>query len=548
MNRLQLLALTVLSGILLPMALPNDFFMWGSPLFGLIALIPLFIALSLSPSPRFGFLLGCLYGAIFHGISAYWLWFFKGYRIWTIGSTTLAYAVIYAGVCAWLSLAARSSTRLRPLFLVFGWVAYEFMKSIGFLAFPYGLIAYSWNRVDLFNQIADQSGLFGPSLILALCNSLGSELFLRFLEKKSAASIPTPRAPHALSGPLLIRYAAIVASCFALSLGYGAIKLANPTPSTKTLKAVLVQPAADSWVERSESNRLSSIMDLTDDALAMGSEKPDIVFWTETTLDWPYDHYADSYYSRLPKNRPLKTYLEDLDIPLMTGLPKVLSWDPPEASNSVAIIDKGGRYVDYYAKMHPVPFAEAIPFWEYQWMRDFMEAAVGMTGGWTTGERVTLFSLPLSDGQSLRFAAPICFEISFANQCREFCNYGAEALVNLTNVSWSQRESAQIQHCVTAVYRAIENRRTVIQSTNAGVSCWVDAQGRIHDALPMFVPASVYSVIPIQSPRVQTVYSSAGDFIAWLTVIVFALGSALLILRVSAENFSEIRRIKALGK
>lgn len=526
--------LAAASGILVPLAMPNDLFPWGSPLIGSFAVAPLFIALILSPSPRFTFLIGMCYGALFHGISAYWLWFFKDFRLWTLGSTLVAYALIYGGVCSWLSLAAQAKASLRPLMLALGWVAYEFMKSIGFLAFPYGLIAYSWNTVPAFNQLADMTGVIGPSLILALGNAVVAEtaLSLPSLIYPSPARAPLlRRLVPALPAPYLIRCAAIAAACFVLSLGYGALRLARPIPSAKTLRTVAIQPAADSWSVSSESKRLAAILDLSRQGLSQSERRADLILWTESTLDQPYDDVASSYYSRIPKGDPLTEFIAGTGVPLLTGFPKVLSWEPLAASNAVALIDGQGDFVGYYAKMHPVPFAESIPFIEYEWMQKFMGAVVGMSSGWTMGSDYVLFTLPLGSGGSLRIATPICFEISFADQCRRFSALGAEILVNLTNVSWSQRESAEIQHCVTALYRAIENRRTVVQSTNAGVSCWIDASGIIHDAMPLFEPHAAFFEIPVQTPSRPTVYTQAGEALSWAICFLFVLVSAIIIVK-----------------
>lgn len=540
-SRLACLALTVASGILLPLSLPNDLFRWGSPIIGLFALAPLFMALALSPSPRFTFLMGAIYGLLFHGISSYWLWFFKGYQLYTLGSTLVVYAIAYAGVCSWLSLAAQSKATYRPLIVALGWVSYEFMKSIGFLAFPYGLVAYSWNTVSAFNQLADVTGVIGPSFLLALENALLAELALALpgilYPRVAAALAPGKRAP-AMPAKLLARSWAVMAGCFAAALCYGAFRLASPAPSTKTFRAVLVQPNSDSWSTSNEAQRLEPIIDLARAAMAGSPDKADAIILTESTLDAPYDDVADTYYARIPKKEPLRDFIAKNGVPMLTGFPKVLSYEPLSASNSVALIDGGGRYVGYYAKIHPVPFAESIPFLEFAWMRKFMGAIVGMSSDWTMGNEYVLFTLPLSRGGSLRFATPICFEISFADQCRRFTELGAEALINLTNVSWSQRDSAEIQHCVTAIYRAIENRRTVIQSTNAGVSCWVDASGRIHDPMPLFKPASRYYEIPIQTSKNLTVYTLAGDFLSWACCFLFVLASSILILkRLAAGGF-----------
>ena len=123
-------------------------------------------------------------------------------------------------------------------------------------------------------------------------------------------------------------------------------------------------------------------------------------------------------------------------------------------------------------KSIPSPFAEAIPLWEYEWFRKFMREVIGLESGWVMGSDITVFSLPLrspgSGVRSIEFSTPICFEDAFADLCRQYFLKGADLLINLTNDSWSTKKSAQIQHWAIARFRAIENRRTLVRSTNSG--------------------------------------------------------------------------------
>jgi apolipoprotein N-acyltransferase len=194
--------------------------------------------------------------------------------------------------------------------------------------------------------------------------------------------------------------------------------------------------------------------------------------------------------------------------------------------------------VGSFSKIHCVPFAEAIPFWEFSWMKRFMGKVVGMDGGWTVGTDYEIFSIPLSSGQRLSFATPICFEISYDDECRIFSNLGADALFNLTNVSWSQTVSAEIQHTITARYRAIENRKPVVLSTNGGLSCWFDEKGYIHEPLPFFTPASRPITVSTRPEPRPTIYDLAGNSLALGMVFFFAIfsGAAILYLRFSGRK------------
>ena len=186
---------------------------------------------------------------------------------------------------------------------------------------------------------------------------------------------------------------------------------------------------------------------------------------------------------------PLIPFIRESGTWLLTGAPVVVDLKTYEATNSVILIDPRSNLVESYAKIHLVPFAESIPFMEYPWFRAFIQKTVGLEGSWATGTRYVVFDLPTKYGP-VRFGAPICFEDAYADICREFSLHGADLLINLTDMSWSKTESAEIQQWAAARFRAIEARKTLVRSTNGGVSCVVGPYGQVLDSLPLFRAAS----------------------------------------------------------
>ena len=84
---------SIFSGIVTSLAIPNELFLLGSPLLGIIALIPLFVAISKAKSFReAGFLTG-LQLFVTHMLSSYWLGRFKDFAIFTLGASGVAYFV-----------------------------------------------------------------------------------------------------------------------------------------------------------------------------------------------------------------------------------------------------------------------------------------------------------------------------------------------------------------------------------------------------------------------------------------------------------------------
>jgi hypothetical protein len=132
-----------------------------------------------------------------------------------------------------------------------------------------------------------------------------------------------------------------------------------------------------------------------------------------------------------------------------------------------------------------VPFAENIPFWNVPAVRSFFENVVGLDpAGWVPGEKNVLFALQLKEGGSVRFGVPICFEDVFPDLCRDFFRSGADLLINITNDSWSKTVAGETQHFVAARYRAVEHKRYLVRSTNAGVTAVIGPDGRVEKSLP----------------------------------------------------------------
>ena len=73
----------------------------------------------------------------------------------------------------------------------------------------------------------------------------------------------------------------------------------------------------------------------------------------------------------------------------------------------------------------------------------------------------------------------ICFEDIFPHLGREASDDDTDFLVNITNDGWFGEGAAQWQHAASAVFRAVENGLPLVRCSNNGLTCWVDAHGRL---------------------------------------------------------------------
>jgi apolipoprotein N-acyltransferase len=107
----------------------------------------------------------------------------------------------------------------------------------------------------------------------------------------------------------------------------------------------------------------------------------------------------------------------------------------------------------------------------------------------------------------------------------------------MTNDSWSGSEAAERQHMVMAVFRSIENRRTLLRGTNSGMTCLITPDGNIQGEMEPFKMGYKIWTVPVYTSESNgtTIYTRTIDISAnvcvWLSYAALALGLALAIVR-----------------
>lgn len=510
--------LTLASAILFPLALPNELFPLGAPLLGLLALAPYYLALRETDGAKTAARLGALFGGVSTVIANYWLMFFGEYSVWTIGGTTIGYIGYNWVLAGFLWKTTRAPAAYRPVLFAMTWALYEYAKSIGFLAYPWGLAAYPFNDLLVVNQIADVTGVWALSFIAVYITAALAELVPATVGRLSTVRGRFPRTAVANIGMATILVGLVV--------GYGALRLGAEIPVRDTLDLVLVQQNADAWNTSNIARPLRTAQEETERALTGLEHDPQLVVWSETSLRYFYEDARD-WYAANPPERPFLDFVTDLPAPLLTGGPLRPPDDDFAVHNAVLLINEDTTVEQWYGKQHLVPFAEVIPFWDTPVVSDFFDSVIGISGIWAPGPGSRLFEIVGTDGKEVAVATPICFEDAFAYVNRRFVLAGADVILNLTNNAWSRTDSAQLQHFVAARYRAIETRRGLVRSTNSGYTAVVDPWGRVTESLPMFETAHLSVRVPVYEPTSEPVYMRWGDYLpqAFLLILgaLFAL-------------------------
>lgn len=530
--------LAFFSAILSILAHANPFFLEGIPLLSFFYLIPLFLAWIICSSLNQAIIIGSIYSFFSTLGQNFWLAFFGDFSLFTLGGPVIGYTIMFSifSFLVWNLL--KSKVPYKPFLLAFFWTTYEITKSTGFLGYPWGLIFQPLHSFLIFIQIVDTIGTFGLSFFIALINSA-----LAFLIAKKDSLF----AKRALKVTIL---------SYTIFIIYGMFCLYSKVEPNSYLSTLIVQVNEDPWREDGEFKALETSIKLTEESLSIN---PDIelVIWSETLLK---RLYFSSLYENFPFDKSLHSLTSTYPIHWLIGAPTLsikevsdknekiirekishmklfietdtnsLNWkeiyksapfsrDYYEPYNSILFINPKGIIEKTYSKSKLVPFAENVPFqgislfsWAYE--------KIGISALWKIGEEDPLAYLKNHENQIICLGLLICFEDAFDLIARKAVLRGADILINLTNDSWSKTYSAEWQHHIVAKFRAIENRRTLIRSTNSGVSSIIDPWGRILDSLPLFEEGSLAYLVPIYNKN-TSLFTKGGDwFIILLSVLV----------------------------
>jgi apolipoprotein N-acyltransferase len=520
------LGLILLGVFLFAGAFPNLLFENGLPLFAWFAYIPVFILIrrvSLGASVIWG----ALYGYAAYGVFNYWLSVFHPLAGLIVG---LIYLVYLAVLFFFLKLADILFSKRAWLVQWVIWIAYEYLRTQGFLGYSYGITGYSqWTQIPVI-QIADVFGVWGVSALVVfpsawLAQALWEASQDNTLFRGAAGYITAVRNFFLKEKIAALLWGA--AFCAALIYGFLSPVDYSAFPSARI---ALIQHNTDPWRGGIEEYRKNYevLRRLSDEALRTGP-KPDLVVWSETAFV-PRIYWHTTYRDDPPSwvlVKELMDYLRLQDVPFVIGnddarKDPAKNPDPQDDYrvdyNAVMLFERGDL-TGLYRKLHLVPFTEHFPYekrfpWIYQALKN------ADTHFWEKGAEATVFSVP-----GFTFSSPICFEDTFGYLSRNFVRGGAEIIVNLSNDAWSKSLPAQNQHLSMAVFRAVENRRSMARSTASGQTCAVDPNGRVIALAPPFTESWITAELPIMNAA--TVYTRYGDFFAWIFT---AAAAALLIL------------------
>jgi len=467
----------ILSAVFLFFSFPpfNLFFLaWISPL-------PLVFS-DILRKKRSCFLAFFIWGALFYLASLYWLpgtimrYGECGYFPAVLAYLGLSfYLSLYFGLWGLLIYFLREKSLPWCVCFSIPLVALEFLRTHLLSGFPWLLIAYSQVSFLFLIQIANITGVWGVSFIVAWISGVIASL----LESFSFRSLLL----------LLLPVFAVI---------YGAYCMGVTKAEKEKLKITVVQPNIPAYIKL-EKEKAEAQLDLLSDFLERSCPKADLVIFPESSF--PYYLFQDTLYT----SQFLDTMNKGFCYVLIGSNHAVFKRDGIYYHNRAYLISPKGLSIDCYDKVHLVPFGEYVPLGKFF---PFLYALSGYRHGFIPGEKIK----PLKF-KDTSFGITICYEAIFPSIFRFQVKKGATFLVNITNDAWFGKSLAPYQHLSAAIFRAVENERWLVRSANTGISVFINPNGKLTKKSSLFKEAVLIQEIKLY--RHLTLYAQLGD---WLPI------------------------------
>ncbi|MFO7810987.1 MAG: apolipoprotein N-acyltransferase, partial [Candidatus Delongbacteria bacterium] len=409
-----------------------------------ILLLPLIHTLKKQPEKASGN--SFIFGFFLSASACYWIFFNSGTELWIRIFSGLGLFVINALYYALFGFIYKHSHRLigkKAIWILpLLWGGMETAMLFEEFAFPWTYIAHTMTGKTEFIQIAEFLGVTSVSIAVLYISILTYKFFSNIFNKNYFPAFIRIQLAVLLFTGLLI---------------FGRIRLnstALNTDDADIIKAVLIHPGLDveyKWEKKNFQAIINAQMALSRSSLM---HKPDLIIWGESN----FPGYLENYPSY---TADFILFAAEKKVDLCIGS---LGYDfYPETDsfkkfNSTFFFDQK-KHVSRYDKRKLVPFGESFPF---AWVLTFLKDISLGQANFDKGENNKPFEMTSEN----KFHTNICYEALFPYYNASLVRKGSEFIVNVSNDAWYDGTRQVFQHSRFNVFRAVENRRSIVRLAN----------------------------------------------------------------------------------
>ena len=358
--------------------------------------------------------------------------------------------------------------------------SFEFIRGFILTGFPWNLFVYSFSDNLPFIQMLSVFGTYGLNLIC-----------ISFFLIPSIFLLNKNRFELIISSILLV---------FFLSLFLiGNIRLKEENIVNRLNEIPLIK-IISSKVEINRFYEPGNEENIINQLVSLSNPEKDI----PTLFIWPEGVITSTHLKDILRYRDLFKKFSDNHL-ILFGINDIVLEDESKIYNSLAIVDNQLNLKSLYYKNNLVPFGEFLPL-ENILSKFGFKNITNKYQSFSDGKKRDIIYTKLNNF-NLSILPLICYEIIYSGELSDKNNF--DLIVNISEDGWFGKSIGPHQHFAHSVFRAIEEGKTILRSSNNGISAMISPKGKtlkIHKS----TYSGVLKIDYFEKLREMTVFSSYG--------------------------------------
>lgn len=519
MQKLKLLGLSILSGLLMGISWPETGGLAPLLFIGLVPLLYVEYHISQNKlSSRQVFWYAYLAFLVFNTFSTWWIWLAS--EAGMVMAEVLN-SLFMATIFLWFHQIKKRLGSTKGYFsLVVLWLAFEWLHYNWDLSHPWSTFGNTFANYTWLIQWYEYTGALGGSLWVLVVNILIFNLFRKTIllgeklldQKKVLFSIA-----GLLIIPTLISYLIYI----------------NYTETENPIDVVVVQPNIDPYKDKfggmTEAQQVDRILSLAKQKL---TSTTDFIVAPETAI--PRGCLEDELNENYGVIEAKKMLADFQNTQFVIGANTYIDYPKSEKkpTETVRFDEQTGGWYDafnaalqinntaelkIYHKSKLVLGVEKLPFSNI--LAPLEKYAINLGG--TMGSLGIEKEAKIFDNETVKIAPVICYESIYGEYVTDYVKKGANVIFIITNDGWWEDTPGYKQHLAYGRIRAIENRRSIARSANTGISCFINQKGDVLQATNWWEQDVISGQINLNNQT--TFYSKHGDYIGRVSAFVAVL-------------------------
>ncbi len=364
---------------------------------------------------------------------------------------------------------------------------FEYIRSFLFGGFPWNLIAFSFVNYLEFIQILSKTGTYAFNSLVILLFLFPITLFFNH-KKKIKISI------------FIFSLSALFINYFWGNSNLKQFELTEKKDLGFNIK--IISPTININRYFQNENPSEFIIEL----IKISKPNPSI----ETVFILPEGILSSIYFEDLKKFKTLFSNNFSKKHKIIFG---ININEKQKIYNSLLVVNNDLNVVQKYYKNKLVPFGEFLPFENVLSNLGFKKITQGYQS-FSADNRRNLISF-----NDYSFIPLICYEIIYSGQINN-SEKEYDFILNISEDGWFGNSIGPYQHFSHSIFRSIEEGKSVIRSSNNGISAFINPKGQIVDK----ILTTDKGFIEIQSFKKsnKTIFSSHGNkiFFYFLTIYI----------------------------